>query len=124
MLYYPVQQQMNAANISKGAFLLFSLNAMGLKQVFLRHYTGPVTLSNLSRAAVNPKRKRLYSCTRLHFIAEPELIIMFHSFMKIIPEPESQYCRVLFESSLENEVYTLCVASHLHGEFGFRLSSP
>ncbi|KAJ7382965.1 hypothetical protein OS493_031741 [Desmophyllum pertusum] len=32
---------------------------------------------------------------------------------QIIAEADSAYCRVLFESSLQHEVYTLCVASHL-----------
>ncbi|XP_068713854.1 uncharacterized protein [Montipora foliosa] len=34
---------------------------------------------------------------------------------QIVSEPESDYCRVLFESSLENEVYILCVACHSSG---------
>ncbi|KAL9960972.1 hypothetical protein ACROYT_G034482 [Oculina patagonica] len=34
---------------------------------------------------------------------------------QIIPEADSDYCRVLFESSLQHEVYTLCVACHLSG---------
>lgn len=38
-------------------------------------------------------------------------------FEQVIPESESDYCRVVFESSLQDQTYSLCVASHSPGKY-------